>query len=958
MKLKDGFLKILDKLSENFSILLLFVLLFLSFFLLDTFWVDILNKIWVNPIMSKMNRYESIWVPILVLFIIIYYVNAFRYEKIVNKKRIILLSVFTAIYLICFFSGNWTYYHSSNCLLLSYANISLIPIIVECCLVLKIKIKRLLQNNQENNPELEAEGIDNESDSYQRQPMIATIAKIIEQNFHKTQSFATGISGMWGSGKTTFLRGLKKELSDNDKNEKIAVLLFEPWKSDSPDSIVKNFFDLYRGEISKYAPKLSPVIKEYVLQLLNEENSGIIKVCTQISESLIKNGENKDLYEDISESLKKIVHKTVVFIDDIDRLNTSEIIEVLRLIRNTANFPYLQFVVTYDKEYLVKILDSSGVPKPEQYLEKIFNLEIPLPKFEERIICYELHLRIMKTLNSLFSVDKDNTIYKDMIFHRCSEESPVSSDYLIPKILKNNRDVIRFHNSFKLILRCFQDSHKEIDYRDLFYLELLRYRFSKIYDILRNNPLLLLNMQDEFYSLNTIWTSSQEEQDAHIQSDLLAGYTISEREIIKELVELLFDSRAGGNRIAYTRSYDKYFMFRLDKKILSQTELLALAEENDTELLSKAEGYYKNENKYLSEFENQLSNTLASIRLEEYIDKETNVLKKRFTLDFSKPYRIIRILSQSRYRGLRNEVTNATLPHIQSLNIYGVKQLQMLLDLLNYTDLTSFQVKKFDLDNFLLSILYKNNLSTKLKQKIDDEVISVVKSFLQNCKWSNLFSPAISSFIERHNSEKIADTDLVLEMQELKEIQLTYFLQKENKLDNSGFTLLYNCIDHIDLHPYKVHLRREALDCMKEAIEKTPEAYLEKFIEISDKRNTVSIEESCEQIFGNWEEFERFLNMQSDSPVTIRVKNFWELYKYNNFSPLGFGRKVNIHKKFQENFVNEIKKLEELKEIDKELSKNRNSPIEELKKRFENNNLQIAYREEVSKRISSWSYFY
>ena len=285
-----------------------------------------------------------------------------------------------------------------------------------------------------------------------------------------------------------------KRIISQDK--KVALLLFEPWKNDSPDSIIKSFFDLYKEEVNKYAPNLSPIINKYVLTLLNEESSGIVKFCTQLSELFINGGKSEDLYDDMKEHLKKIAHKTIIFIDDIDRLNAPEIMEVLRLIRNTANFPFLQFIVTYDKEYLIKALEHSGVPKSEQYLEKIFNLEIPLPKFEERIICYELHNRIKETLNSLFNIDKENLIYKDMIYHRCSEESSAIFDYLIPKILENNRDVIRFHNSFYLILRCFQNNSKEIDYKDLFYLELIRYRFPEIYNILRNSPLLLLNVTD------------------------------------------------------------------------------------------------------------------------------------------------------------------------------------------------------------------------------------------------------------------------------------------------------------------------------------------------------------------------------------------------------------------------------------------------------------------------------
>ena len=110
--------------------------------------------------------------------------------------------------------------------------------------------------------------------------MIDKIADVIKNNFHTSQSFAIGISGTWGSGKTVFIEEIKRIIS---QDKKVALLLFEPWKNDSPDSIIKSFFDLYKEEVNKYAPNLSPIINKYVLTLLNEESSGIVKFCTQSS---------------------------------------------------------------------------------------------------------------------------------------------------------------------------------------------------------------------------------------------------------------------------------------------------------------------------------------------------------------------------------------------------------------------------------------------------------------------------------------------------------------------------------------------------------------------------------------------------------------------------------------------------------------------------------------------------
>lgn len=60
--------------------------------------------------------------------------------------------------------------------------------------------------------------------------------------------------------------------------------------------------------------------------------------------------------------------------------------EVLSLIRNSANFSNTIFIVAYDRNYLVSALEKVNNYHPHAYLEKIFQLELPLPQFERDII--------------------------------------------------------------------------------------------------------------------------------------------------------------------------------------------------------------------------------------------------------------------------------------------------------------------------------------------------------------------------------------------------------------------------------------------------------------------------------------------------------------------------------------------------------------------------------------------
>ena len=69
----------------------------------------------------------------------------------------------------------------------------------------------------------------------------------------------------------------------------------------------------------------------------------------------------------MKQSLQKIDRPIVVFIDDLDRLGGNEIMEVLKLIRNVANFPGLKFVAAYDRAYMVEVIKKQNVESANCY---------------------------------------------------------------------------------------------------------------------------------------------------------------------------------------------------------------------------------------------------------------------------------------------------------------------------------------------------------------------------------------------------------------------------------------------------------------------------------------------------------------------------------------------------------------------------------------------------------------
>lgn len=859
-----------------------------------------------------------------------YYYHNLKETEVINRNRCQAVFILAFLYCICLFSGKWDYVLICDySRYLAWSNfIIIVPILWEACICYQLNHKRPAENIK---PGLEIEKTNNVTDSYKRRAVCESAYKTLELCFYKEGSFTFSITGILGSGKTTFINILKEQYSSKNNSAK-SIIIFEPWKSDTSDSIVKGFFAMLRDELSNYIPNISSTIDQYVELLLDEESGKPLKIIGKSLHGIFN--EDKNPYELIKEILERTKHKTVVFIDDIDRLNAAEIKEVLRLIRNTANFPYIQFIVAYDKNYVCETLKNNGINTPDRYLEKFFNVEMSLPKSEERVICNELLTRIQETVHTIWELEKEDTKITNMVYYR--PDNPINSiidNNLVTQVLHTIRDVIRFHNSFYLLAKAYKDqsAEKEVCFQDLFFLELLRYRYLDIYIILCNRPLLLLQLSDYVFLLDKDYKKTLQEylDNTHV-------------EIVSDILEYLFrNDRDKANAIYSLRGYYKYFMYRLDDKVLTVDEFMSLSEKDDAEMIKSANQLYIR--KYGLEFENQIGELLAQIY--------KNNAEGR-TFDYNEIYNLLEKLTKSNIRGLRDEIYNAIIPHLQQLGCMDNRHFKALLHLYDVVDFNSKTIKYFDILNFLMAILAKKNLAVKLRHPIGEEEHDIVYDFLSNTTHPAIISSALSSFKEAiENGDKAIIDDLLIELSVLSDIQLEHFKNEQNKFSEDGFTLFYNCISKTDPETHRVYLRQEALDIMKNEIQNNPQGYFGMFIRKGETSNpefnTVLPEPFCIKIFGSYGKFEAFLKKcKNDNQNTIRVKNFWDLYKNNDYRPIEFDGQGNVQEKIDNCFINEIKLLYQLRYIKNYL--NRGGKInDKLKRLFEKNDLYIKLRGDI-----------
>lgn len=298
-------------------------------------------------------------------------------------------------------------------------------------------------------------------DTLNRGAFAKSLAKtILDYSF--PSSFAIGLYGEWGSGKTSLLNMVFETIEDIDKNA--VILRFNPWLCADPRQLITQFFKQMATAIKLKKPtaeKAWELIDQYadIFDIANiVPGAGVI--FTSLSKVLVKEAKErleertKDLQKSKDQIIKKMIEekiKIIVSIDDIDRLSEEEIISVFQLVKAMADFPNTVYILAFDYDVVVRALSKVQHGDGKEYLEKIIQVpfEIPAPSMKN------VH-------DALFS--KLNTILEDIPEERWAKVIWVELFQLgLQKYIKSIRDVIRYTNVFLLKYELLKDETDPVD---------------------------------------------------------------------------------------------------------------------------------------------------------------------------------------------------------------------------------------------------------------------------------------------------------------------------------------------------------------------------------------------------------------------------------------------------------------------------------------------------------------
>lgn len=651
--------------------------------------------------------------------------------------------------------------------------------------------------------------------------------KIINSNFEN--SFAIGLNASWGMGKTSFFNLLQKEL----KNDDVITIEFNVWASKNSNSIVQNFFEILDENLRVYSLSLSRLIRRYSKEVQNLNSNLAIKFIHEFLIYFFKPLSTDTLYSEINTTLLGIDKKLIIFIDDVDRLSNSEIIEVLKLIRNTANFRNTFFLVAYDRNYVVNAIKSHNCFNERKYLEKIFQLEISLPLIPKNVLEQQFYINVKEVFPDI--------IVKEQYYYFKGYEFDNKIRKILNDWLKSKRDVIRLSNSFCL---NFGKLIGNVDVYDFFSIEVLRVFYPDVYDLIKDKPLEFFETQS---SGNDFTYKLKKENNVNSQSLKISCYLeknklkyfLSPNEIEKissHLDKKLFFRSFSSDRLSiiYPSMFNIYFSYMIPFSKIPRTQFSKARRSNFND-------FKKSIDKWISDgLEFEIARELEIIR--EYDNKD----------DYEKVISSIFYLAnkESKLSNYRKNVS---------------------YDVINLTD---------KLNN------YENCIVNKYYSKEKEPFYEFVIKQFQNAKSPFYFESGVLRHLTEFNSNVILNSD------DRKRIMLNYLIkytEQTESIDDEVYRLFYCCFDVNDR--CKIYWE-EAIEIMLKFVKKDYDQFLLSLIKKDFRSDKYYIFEVVDILFKGKQLFQTFLLslMRFDLKYLDEFKGFHE-----NFETISYSTPVNFH---------------------------------------------------------------
>lgn len=323
---------------------------------------------------------------------------------------------------------------------------------------------------------------DPDQDRFGRWPFARRVADTIASRPF-SGSLVVALYGAWGTGKTTVLSYLRREL---DADHNVICLQFNPWRYGDESTLIKQFFTTLARGISQ-----SPSQKGVDIRRLVDEYSDVLAAFSvnlglvQFRPADLRNRATIDLDERksrISDALSQSKH-LVILIDDVDRLDKSEIHSLFKVLKISADFPNTTYVVACDEDMVSAALaeryGGPGIESGRSFLEKIVQVPLHLPPPERGVLqqfCFE-------------GVSEALDLAGIQLIESQSQEFALRFIDGLEPALTTPRMARRYANALMFVLPLLKG---EVNIVELLLIEGMRVFYPAVYRFVREHPTIFL----------------------------------------------------------------------------------------------------------------------------------------------------------------------------------------------------------------------------------------------------------------------------------------------------------------------------------------------------------------------------------------------------------------------------------------------------------------------------------
>jgi hypothetical protein len=358
------------------------------------------------------------------------------------------------------------------------------------------------------------------------------LAQVIEDS---SPRFAIGIFGGWGSGKTTLMQAIQRELSDT-----VVKVNFNAWRFEREPQLLVPLLDTIRAALIDWSKDRGPETRERVRGIARRVGRvirslaaglsgevglpGAAKISYDVSKAVdaLTTKDDPDLpqslyvaaFRELSEAFSEFTSsgasRVVIFVDDLDRCLPSNALDVLESMKLFFDLPGFIFVVGLDEDVVQRavrtrfpditsgVQPSTGQQVPpsatplaegqleREYLEKIFQVPYRLPP----MVAEQLH----DLVEAMYQEADLPTAQLNDFRGRVAPHLR----YVAVERQVNPREVKRFLNTYTLqsLVRPELDRDTVLPLQTL----LFRYEWRTLYDAILTDSILFVDALGRYRS--------------------------------------------------------------------------------------------------------------------------------------------------------------------------------------------------------------------------------------------------------------------------------------------------------------------------------------------------------------------------------------------------------------------------------------------------------------------------